>query len=88
MKEDDLKEAANEEKYKRKRKKKKQIKARGSRKWGRRTLKLRENQGGGALRHEYIKEEEIAEMREEDLKGVSRDLKAKDCQMKKKNIKT
>ena len=62
VKEDDLKEAANEKKLKRKRK------SRGSRKWGRRTLKLRESQGGGALRHENIKEE-IAEMREKDLRG-------------------
>jgi len=36
---------------------------------GRRTLKLRESQGGGALRNENIKEEEIAEKRDEDFKG-------------------
>ncbi len=43
--------------------------SRGFRKWGRRTLKLRESQGGGALRNENIKEEEIAEKRDEDFKG-------------------
>ena len=73
---------------KKEKKKEKNKESRGSRKWGGRTLRLRESQGGGALRNENIKEEEIAEMREEDLKGVSRDLKAKDCQMNKKNIQT